>query len=118
MSQQVEDATAANKFHADTAKANELFVEAAKLLTKSQNPESETHAKAWLEEGFHRLTRIIEHYPATDLAVKLVSGQSVGDISLESYSEEIFHWEKHGRAKSTSVERDILDEAATFLGLE
>mgnify|MGYP001185158020 FL=1 len=118
MNQQAENAVAANQFHADTAKANELFVEAAKLFMKSQDPESKNHAQAWLEEGFHRLTRIIEHYPSTDLAVKLISGQSVGGISLESYGEEISHWDKFGRAKSTSVERDILDEAATFLGLD
>ena len=118
MSHQERDASAAaNQFHVDTAKANELFVEAAKLLIKSQNSGSEGHAQTWLKEGFFNLTRIIENYPSTDLAVKLVSGQSVGDISLKSYGEEISHWEKYGRAKSTSDERDILDEAATFLGL-
>ncbi len=118
MSQREEDAAAANKFHADTARANELFVEAAKYFMKSQDPEAESNAQAWLEEGFHGLTTIIENYSSTDLAVKLISGQSVGGISLEAYGEEISHWEKHGRAKSPSDQRGILDEAATFLGLE
>ena len=117
MSKIEEDKAAANKFHADTARANELFVEAAKLMMKSQDPESKSLAQDWLEEGFHCLTKIIENYSSTDLAVKLISGQSVGGISLESYGEEISHWEKHGRSKPTSGE-SILDEAASFLGID
>nr|ANO58282.1 hypothetical protein [uncultured Alphaproteobacteria bacterium] len=116
MSQIEEDTAAANKFLADTARANELFVEAAKLMMKSQDPESKSlgyknQAQDWLEEGFHGLTKIIENYSSTDLAVKLISGQSVGGISLESYGEEISYWEKHGGSKPASGE-SILDEAA------
>ena len=111
MSKIEEDKAVANKFLADTARANELFVEAAKLMMKSQDPESKSLARDSLEEGFHGLTKIIENYSSTDLAVKLISGQSVGGISLESYGEEISHWEKHGRSKPTSGE-SILDEAA------
>ena len=111
MSQQEEDKAAANKFLADTARANELFVEAAKLMMKSQDSESKSLAQDWLEEGFHCLTKIIENYSSTDLAVKLISGQSVGGISLESYGEEISHWEKHGRSKTYPAE-SMLDEAA------
>ena len=111
MSQQEEDKVAANKFLADTARANELFVEAAKLMIKSQDSDSKSLAQDWLGEGFHCLTRIIENYSSTDLAVKLISGQSVGGISLESYGEEISHWEKHGRSKTYPAE-SMLDEAA------
>ena len=111
MSKIEEDKAAANKFHADTARANELFVEAAKLMMKSQDSESKRLAQDWLEEGFHCLTKIIENYSSTDLAVKLISGQSVGSISLESYGEEISYWEKHGRSKTYPAE-SMLDEAA------
>jgi len=115
MSQFEEDTAAANKFLADTARANELFVEAAKLMMKSQDPESKGRERyRWLEEGFHCLTKIIENYSSTDLAVKLISGQSVGGISLESYGEEISYWEKHGGSKPASGE-SILDEAAGAL---
>ena len=111
MSKIEEDKAAANKFLADTARANELFVEAAKLMMKSQDPESKSLTQDWLEEGFHCLTKIIENYSSTDLAVKLISGQSVGGISLESYGEEISYWEKHGRSKTYPAE-SMLDEAA------
>ena len=117
MSKIEEDKAVANKFLADTARANELFVEAAKLMKKSQDPESKSLARDWLEEGFHGLTKIIENYSSTDLAVKLISGQSVGGISLESYGEEISYWEKHGRSKPASGE-SILNEAANFLGID
>jgi len=111
MSKIEEDKAVANKFLADTARANELFVEAAKLMMKSQDPESKSLARDSLEEGFHGLTKIIENYSSTDLAVKLISGQSVGGISLESYGEEISYWEKHGRSKTYPAE-SMLDEAA------
>jgi len=37
MGQSQDDKAAANKFHADTARANELFVEAAKLVSSAEN---------------------------------------------------------------------------------
>ena len=109
------DTAAANKFHADTARANELFVEAAKLLMKSQDATTKNLALDWLEKGFQGLTKIIDDYSSTDLAVKLISGQSVGGISLESYGEEMSHWEKYERAKE---DVPILDEAIKSLGLD
>ena len=115
MGQFEEDTAAANKFHADTARANELFVEAAKLLMKSQDATTKNLALDWLEKGFQGLTKIIDDYSSTDLAVKLISGQSVGGISLESYGEEMSHWEKYERAKK---DVPILDEAIKSLGLD
>ena len=109
------DTAAANKFHADTARANELFVEAAKLLMKSQDATTKNLALDWLEKGFQGLTKIIDDYSSTDLAVKLISGQSVGGISLESYGEDMSHWEKYERAKE---DVPILDEAIKSLGLD
>ncbi len=109
MSHHEAEEAAANKFVADTARANELFVEARKLMVKSQDPGSEGLAQGWLQEGFHRLISIIENYSSTDLAVKLISGESVGGVSLKSYGEEISHWEQHGHAKPTSGE-SLLDE--------
>ena len=41
-----------------------------------------------LEEALARLYKIIDDYPSSDLAVKLISGQSVGGISLEDVGEE------------------------------
>ena len=77
MSQFEEDTAAANKFLADTARANELFVEAVQLV-KLADP----------EKAFRKLNEIIDDYPSTDLAVKLISGQDTGSISLEDVTKE------------------------------
>jgi hypothetical protein len=40
-----------------------------------------------MEEALARLYKIIDDYPSSDLAVKMISGQSVGGISLEDVGE-------------------------------
>ena len=82
------DTAAANKFHADTARANELFVEAAKLVSSAENAERLKKA-AVLEEALSKLNEIGDDYPSTELAVKLLSGQNTGSISLKGVGEAI-----------------------------
>jgi len=71
----------------DTASANKLFVEAVKLVKSAEGEESFEKTLSVMEEALARLYKIIDGYPSSDLAVKLISGQSVGGISLEDVGE-------------------------------
>ena len=71
----------------DTASANKLFVEAVKLVKSAEGEKSFEKTLSVMEEDLARLYKIIDDYPSSDLAVKLISGQSVGGISLEDVGE-------------------------------
>lgn len=68
--------------------ANKQFVEAQLLLAKAEKQESEE--RLWtLQNADQKLKSIIVAYPASHLAVQLVSGQGVGDVSLRAVAEMI-----------------------------
>jgi len=71
----------------DTASANKLFVEAVKLVKSAEGEKSFEKTLSVMEEALARLNKIIDDYPSSDLAVKLISGQSVGGVSLEDVGE-------------------------------
>ena len=71
----------------DTSEANKLFVEAVKLVKSAEGEKSFEKTLSLLEEALARLYKIIDDYPSSDLAVKLISGQSVGGVSLEDVGE-------------------------------
>ena len=71
----------------DTASANKLFVEAVKLVKSAEGEKSFEKTLSVMEEALARFYKIIDDYPSSDLAVKLISGQSVGGISLEDIGE-------------------------------
>ena len=74
----------------DTSEANKLFVEAVKLVKSAENAEwspfnverLKKDADA-LEKTLEKLNEIIDDYPPSDLAGKLISGQDTGSITLE-----------------------------------
>jgi TPR repeat protein len=98
----------------DTAAANKLFVEAVQLvktaeeegLTKHRRP----HMAEALEEALAKLNEIFEDYPSTDLAVKLISGQHIGAISLEDVRSAALS----AGAKATEKAAEQGDEDAQF----
>ena len=68
---------------ADAAgQANRLMVEAVQLVQASELEPSSAGKSALLREALGNLLAIIERYPSTDLAVRLATGQRVGNISL------------------------------------
>jgi len=71
-------------FDDDTASANELFVEAVKLVKSVENAEGPIEKAVVLEEALSKLNEIVDDYPSSDLAVKLISGQDTGSISLDA----------------------------------
>ena len=71
----------------DTASANKLFVEAVKLVESAEGEKSFEKTLSVMEEALARLYKIIDDYPSSDLAVKLINGQDTGSISLEDVGE-------------------------------
>jgi len=71
----------------DTGEANKLFVEAVKLVKSAEGEKSFEKTLSVMEEALARLYKIIDDYPSSNLAVKLISGQSVGGVSLEDVGE-------------------------------
>lgn len=71
------------------ASANRLFVRAAELIQAAEGG-----ARAWrrlglLKNARSRLEAIVDHFPASGLAVKLISGQRVGTVSLADLGDAI-----------------------------
>ena len=63
-------------------RANRLMVEAIKAMEAAETEPSGQRKYELLRQAFDSLARIVERYPATDLAVKLATGQRIGSISL------------------------------------
>ena len=72
----------------DTSEANELFVEAVKLVKPAANVVGYEEKAAVLEEALAKLNKIVDDYPSSELAARLISGQRIGAISLEVVGEE------------------------------
>ena len=62
--------------------ANELVVEASRLIMSAENAPAPEQAIRLLEAAHRQLVLIIEAHPSSDLAVKLATGQGVGTVSL------------------------------------
>ena len=64
--------------HADeNADANRLFVNALQGITQAETLGLSSRAKAYVEAN-GAFTEILEDYSGSDIAVKLVTGQSIG----------------------------------------
>lgn len=72
----------------DSAEANKIFVEAMGLIQGTlQKPEGLPYLED-LESGIAKLKEIMERYPGSDLAVRLISGDAVvGGVSLQRIEE-------------------------------
>ena len=73
----------------DTARANRLFVAAVKLIQASSAEPSAEKKFELLKKAHSILTTIIDQFPATDLAVKLISGQKIGTVWLTGVSKAV-----------------------------
>jgi len=76
-------------FADDIGRANELLVEAVKLIQSAENEASTEKRLSLLEEAPGNRSEIVERYPSTDLAVKLITGQEIGNISLAGVGEAV-----------------------------
>ena len=70
-------------------KANELYVEAVKLLSSAEEKTGEAQIKDY-EKAVANLRQIVNDYSKSDLAVKLVSGETMfTGKSLEEIEERV-----------------------------
>ena len=66
----------------EEAEANKRFVEAVALLEAAESEPAAPAKLSLLEQAETTLQTIITRYPSTGLAVKLTSGQQIGNVSL------------------------------------
>lgn len=66
----------------DEGRANRLMIEAIKAIESAEIEPSAQGKYELLRQAFDNLTKIIERFPATELAVKLATGQRIGNVSL------------------------------------
>ena len=62
--------------------ANELVVEAGRLILSAERAATPEQAISLLEEAQRKLELITEVHPSSDMAVKLATGQGIGTVSL------------------------------------
>jgi hypothetical protein len=75
--------------HADeNAEANKLFVEAAQIVKKAAAAQL-TESIELYEQALQNLDRIVATYPSSTLAVQIVSGQSVGNVSRTAVEQAL-----------------------------
>ena len=93
-------------------KANELFVESVQLINSAENKTGDA-AIADYEQALANVQRIIDEYSESDLAVKLVSGETLfSDASLSDIRARLgeLHEEKEAkRMRSGRVAAELLD---------
>ena len=66
----------------DEAQANRLMVEAVGLITAAEDAHSAAERLRLLRTAHERLTEIVNRLPSTELAMRLATGQRIGNVSL------------------------------------
>ena len=73
----------------DVAQANKLLVEAVKLIQAAGTEQTPSEQIPLLEDALDKLNEIVKQHPTSDLAVKLITGQQIGNISLTELADAI-----------------------------
>lgn len=73
----------------DPAGANRLLVEAVKMKKAAESKTETSEKLALLEGALANLNEIIERHPSSSLAVKLITDQPVGSLSMAALSDAI-----------------------------
>ena len=73
----------------DSTQANRLLVEAMKLIQAAGTKQTATKGLPLMESALAKLNEIVENHPASDLAVKLITGQQIGDVSLAGVAHAV-----------------------------
>jgi tetratricopeptide (TPR) repeat protein len=93
--------------------ANELYVSASKQFSTIPESKSYTQALASYTQAYNSIDDIVELYPSSDLAVQIISGQSV----LKMYGSNEFQNVAKVFEKYSHVENDPFEMAA-FIFME
>ena len=94
----------------DDSSANQLFVEAAQLINSAKET-SATRAFTLLRNAERKLQAIVQHHPSSNLAVKLVSKQPIGSISLAGVANAIKKVSAQAGSRVFSETLDVLELA-------
>ena len=76
-------------YASDESPANRLFVEAAKLIRTAAEEAGGARKVELLKRARHKMEAIVDSHPSSGLAVKLISGQKIGTVSLAGLDDEI-----------------------------
>ena len=73
----------------DPAEANRLLAEALKLMQAAEQDHKANHKLVKLESALAKLNQIMDNHPSSDLAVRLITHQEVGILSLSKLIDAI-----------------------------
>ena len=73
----------------DSTQANRLLVEAMKLIQAAGTKQTAAEGLPLMESALAKLNKIVENHPSSDLAVKLITGQQIGDVSLAGVAHAV-----------------------------
>ena len=71
----------------DDTEANRLVVESVQLMQQAEAEKNLARRLELLTKAENNLNRIVADYPGSDVAVKFITGQRVGRLSLEAVSQ-------------------------------
>ena len=106
-------------FADEGAEANRLVVEAVKMIKAAETVEGTADKLALLEGALAKLNDIVERHPSSDVAVKLITDQPIGSLSvarLRSVVEELRAQGSREEAMETVEDYEELF-VQTYLGL-
>ena len=73
----------------DPAQANRLLVEAVKLIQAAEQEHPASEKLVMLESALTKLNQIMDDHPSSDVAVKLITHQEIGILSLPKLVDAI-----------------------------
>ena len=73
----------------DPAQANRLLVEAVKLIQAAEQEQPASQKLAKLKSALAKLNQIMDDHPSSDVAVKLITDQEIGSLSLPKLVDAI-----------------------------
>ena len=91
----------------DSTQANRLLVEAMKLIQAAGTKQTAADRLPLVESALAKLNEIVENHPSTDLAVKLITGQSIGAISLGELTSAIDELKRQSKAAEQAAIRNV-----------
>lgn len=94
----------------DSTQANRLLVEAMKLIQAAGTKQTATEGLPLMERALAKLNEIVENHPSSDLAVKLITGQQIGDVSLAGVAHAV---EILSQLQKQEAAKSIQDAART-----
>ena len=108
----------------DSAQANKLLVEAVKSIQAADMKQTATEQLPLLEKALAKLKEIVEKHPSSDLAVKLITGQDIGNVSLtnlqrvtEMLREQVLETRPEAHAHERSIQEETPLRAPVSAGI-